>query len=110
MVSIGMDKGFKNNVGAMVESIVGSKWSLHVLDNIRKGTNRPGALVRTAEGLTRKVLTERLNKMLNFGILEKVSYPEVPPRVEYFITPFGNGFCKILDQVSDLQRELDMQL
>ncbi|MBX3460049.1 MAG: helix-turn-helix transcriptional regulator [Planctomycetes bacterium] len=90
----------------MVESIVGCKWSLHVLAQIRAGINRPGALERTADGLTQKVLSERLNKFLRFGILEKHSYPEVPPRVEYAFTPFGRKFLKLLDEVEELQREL----
>lgn len=91
----------------MVESIVGCKWSLHVLDQIRRGVTRPGAMARSAEGLTQKVLTERLNKMLRFGILRKHSFPEVPPRVEYQFTPLGNRFLKLLDEVNRLQRELD---
>jgi DNA-binding HxlR family transcriptional regulator len=96
----------KLTVHAMVESIVGCKWSLHVLAQIRAGTNRPGALERTADGLTQKVLSERLNKFLRFGILEKRSYPEVPPRVEYAFTPFGRKFLKLLDEVEKLQRDL----
>ena len=96
----------KLTVHAMVESIVGCKWSLHVLAQIRAGIKRPGALERTADGLTQKVLSERLNKFLRFGILEKRSYPEVPPRVEYAFTPFGRKFLKLLDEVETLQREL----
>lgn len=91
----------------MVESIVGCKWSLHVLAQIRAGVNRPGALQRSAEGLTQKVLSERLNKLLRFGILEKHTFPEVPPRVEYSFTEFGRKFLKVLDEVDNLQRELE---
>ena len=50
---------------------------------IRGGVTRPGQLVRTAEGLTTKVLNERLSKLVRYGVLEKISYPEIPPRVEY---------------------------
>jgi DNA-binding HxlR family transcriptional regulator len=66
----------------------------------------PGALVRTADGLTTKVLNERLGRLLRFGILEKTSYPEVPPRVEYQLTAFGRRFIVILDQIRALQDEL----
>ena len=89
----------------MVESIIGCKWSLHVLAQIRAGINRPGALVRTAEGLTTKVLNERLAKMLRFGILSRRAYPEVPPRVEYTLTPFGHRFAEILDAIERLKRD-----
>lgn len=95
-----------SDVHAMVESIVGCKWSLHVLAQVRAGVNRPGALVRANEGLTTKVLNERLAKMVRFGIFEKVSYPEVPPRVEYHLTEFGTKFLRIVDEVEKLQREL----
>lgn len=89
----------------MVESIVGCKWSLHVLAEIRRGVNRPGALVRTAKGLTAKVLNERLSKMLRFGILDKHVYPEIPPRVEYVFTPFGERFLEILDGIERLKSD-----
>lgn len=93
------------SVHEMVESIIGCKWSLHVLAQVRDGINRPGAMVRSTEGLTTKVLNERLGKMLRFGIMEKVSYPEIPPRVEYKLTPFGTKFLKVIDAVEALQRE-----
>jgi len=97
------------DVAAMVESIIGCKWSLHVLDQVRRGTNRPGAMVRQSKGLTTKVLNERLNKMLRFDILEKVSYPEVPPRVEYTLTDFGRRFVGVLDAIAKLQEECASQ-
>lgn len=88
----------------MVESMVGCKWSLHVLGEIRRGVRRPGELERSAAGLTRKVLTERLQKMLRFGVIEKRSFPVIPPRVEYHLTPFGKRFVKILDAIRRLDR------
>lgn len=93
------------DVAAMVESIVGCKWSLHVLAQIRAGVNRPGVLGRSAPGLTTKVLNERLDKMLRFGIIARHAYPEVPPRVEYTLTPFGERFAEILDAVERLKRD-----
>lgn len=93
-------------VAHMVESIVGCKWSLHVLACVRKGVNRPGAIERSAEGLSAKVLSERLDKFIRFGIFEKRSYPEIPPRVEYSLTPFGEKFVRIIDEVERLQNEL----
>jgi DNA-binding HxlR family transcriptional regulator len=94
------------NVHEMVHSIIGCKWSLLVLSQVRSGINRPGAMVRTTDGLTTKVLNERLAKMMRFGILEKTSYPEIPPRVEYHLTNFGRRFLRVVDEVESLQREL----
>ncbi|MCX7594602.1 MAG: helix-turn-helix transcriptional regulator [Fischerella sp.] len=90
----------------MFEDCIGCKWTLHILNQIRCGVNRPGALVKTKKGLTTKVLNERLAKMVQFRILERLSYPEVPPRVEYQLTPFGQKFLEILDRLEDLHLEL----
>ncbi len=97
----------KPPVGEMVESIVGCKWSLHVLAQLRRGVNRPGELARTKTGLTTKVLNERLAKMVRFGIVVKQIYPESPPRVEYHFTDFGHKFLGVLDAIDQLQDEMD---
>lgn len=94
-------------VRRIVEDVVGCKWTLHVLAQVREGVNRPGQLVRTAEGLTTKVLNERLAKLVRYGVLEKLSFPEVPPRVEYHLTPLGERLNGVLDAVDALQRDLD---
>lgn len=74
-------KSKKINVKFMVEDIVGCKWSTSVLDMLDKGINRPGAMVKTVDGLTTKVLNERLKKLMKYKIIEKLEYEEVPPRV-----------------------------
>ena len=94
------------DVSAIFEGCLGCKWTLHVLEQVRRGVTRPGALARTAEGLTPKVLNERLAKLVRFGILERISYAEVPPRVEYAFTPFGRRFLDVLDQIEQLRREV----
>jgi DNA-binding HxlR family transcriptional regulator len=91
----------------MVEDIVGCKWSLHVLGLVRGGTRRPGAMQRSIEGLTTKVLNERLRKLMHFGILEKRAYPEIPPRVEYHLTQFGRKFTRLIDDIERLQAGMD---
>lgn len=89
----------------MLERCLGCKWTLHILAQIRRGIVRPGQLERTAEGLTTKVMNERLKKLVGFGVIERVSYPEVPPRVEYGLTAFGLRFVAILDEIDRLQRD-----
>lgn len=90
----------------MVETIYGCKWSLTVYQLLAQGINRPGEMVRSVEGLTTKVLNECLRKNLEFNIIDRVAYPEVPPRVEYVFTPFGNKFIRILDELEKLQDEI----
>ncbi len=91
----------------MLEDIVGCKWSVCILTLIRQGMNRPGAIARSVDGLTTKVQSDCLRKMVNLGILQKIAYPEVPPRVEYELTPAGQRFVTILDALADLQRDID---
>lgn len=90
----------------MVEDVVGCKWSLTVLGLVRDGVKRPGAMEHAVAGLSAKVLNERLRKLTRYGILEKRSYPEIPPRVEYSLTPFGRRFTRILDQIRRLDDDL----
>lgn len=92
--------------GQMVESVVGCKWSLTVIDLIRQGVNRPGKMEHAVNGLSAKVLNERLRKLMRFGIIEKRVFPETPPRVEYYLTNFGNRFVAILDSIRLLQNEI----
>ena len=91
----------------MVEAIYGCKWSLTVYRLLANGVNRPGEMVRSVDGLSTKVLNDCLRKNLDFGIIKRVAYPEIPPRVEYEITDFGRKFIRILDQIEDLQREIE---
>ncbi len=97
-------------ISEIVEDVVGCKWTLHVLEQVRRGVTRPGRLVRTAEGLTTKVLNERLAKLVRYGVLEKVSYREIPPRVEYRLTPLGMRLNDLLDGIAALQDDVDQGL
>ena len=91
----------------MVENIIRCKWSLSVIDLVKRGVNRPGAMERNVDGLTTKVLNERLRKLVRFGILDREEFAEVPPRVEYRLTPFGEKFAVLLDAIDGLQEDLD---
>lgn len=95
-------------VSSMVESIVGCKWSLRILSLCSEGHHRPSAFLRECPGLSAKVMNERLRKMTGFGIVERQVHGEKPPlEVEYKLTPFGERFLGILDEVRRLQDELD---
>jgi DNA-binding HxlR family transcriptional regulator len=91
----------------ILEDVLGCKWTLGVLGCIRAGTVRPGAILANLDGLTTKVLNERLRKLVRFGLVTRTAYPEIPPRVEYHLSPFGRRFARLLDQVQELQQELD---
>ncbi len=90
----------------ILEEILGCKWTLAVLGQIRQGTCRPGMLVRNISGLSTKVLNERLSKLVRFGVLERTVYPVVPPKVEYRLSRFGAQLIEILDAIDRLQADL----
>jgi DNA-binding HxlR family transcriptional regulator len=92
--------------GGLIESVFRCKWSLTVLDLIASDIRRPGEMVRVVDGLSTKVLNDCLRANMKFGILEKHTYPEIPPRVEYRFTPFGLRFVGIVDQIHLLEGEM----
>jgi DNA-binding HxlR family transcriptional regulator len=91
----------------MLESIFGCKWSLAVLGAIREGVHRPGEIERHCQGISAKVLNERLRKLQRYSLIHRIVHPESPPRVEYHFTDFGGEFCSLLDRVAELQSRLD---
>lgn len=100
-------KSAPEKAARMVETIYGCKWSLTVYRLLAMGVNRPGEMVRSVEGLTTKVLNECLKRNVEFGILERIAYNEIPPRVEYQVTDFGQKFLRILDELEQLQIEIN---
>lgn len=95
-------------VAAMVENIVGCKWSVRILQLCAQGHNRPSAILRACPGLSTKVMNERLRKMIRFGIVHRTVFGEKPPiEVEYRLSRFGLRFMGILDEVRRLQEEVD---
>jgi DNA-binding HxlR family transcriptional regulator len=95
-------------VSAMVESIVGCKWSVQLLRLCADGLTRPSAFLRACPGLSAKVMNERWRKMVRFGIVERMVTGEKPPlEVDYRLTPLGRRFITILDEVKRLQEEMD---
>lgn len=94
-------------ISAMVEEIVGCKWSIRLLLLISQGKSRPSLFLKNCPGLSAKVMNERLKKMMNFGILARQVKGEKPPiEVSYTLTPFGKKFMKIIKAIRELEREM----
>lgn len=89
-----------------ITSVLKCKWTLAILDAVRRGATRPSQIQRELPGLTPKVLNERTKKLERFGVLEKVSYPEIPPHVEYHLTDRGKRLVGLLEQIAEfVERE-----
>src|SRR3954463_216244 len=97
------------NVAECVEAVFGCKWSIRILELIRSDITRPGEIERSLTGLTTKVQHHYFRRMISLGILRRDVFPEVPPRVEYRLTAFGERFVPLLNQISQLQSELERE-
>jgi DNA-binding HxlR family transcriptional regulator len=94
------------DVAECVEAVFGCKWSIRILTLIRRGVCRPGEIERSLAGLTTKVQHHYFRRMVSLGILRREVYAEVPPRVEYKLTSFGERFVPLLEQIQRFQNEL----
>jgi len=94
----------------MVHAVFRCKWSLTIYQLLSNSINRPGEMVRSVDGLTTKVLNECLRKNIEFGIIERIAFNEVPPRVEYVITPFGTKFIRIIEELEEICDEIEFEI
>ena len=90
-----------------LESVIGCKWSVSVLMAIGDGVNRPGALARHINGISAKVLSERLRKLTDYALLQKETFPQVPPRTEYALTQAGHALIEIIQKIHKLDESLN---
>ena len=101
-----MPKLNARRVDVLLEDVLGCRWTITVLRAVKDGVSRPGALERHIQGISAKVLADRLRRFTRAGIFERVQFAEIPPRVEYRLTAFGKKFMRLLRAVEKLQAEL----
>lgn len=77
--------------------ILGGKWKTCLIHNIRNGLRCPSELHRMVPYATPRVLNQQLSELEAHGIVRKVIYPVLPPKVEYFLTPEGESMLPIVD-------------
>ena len=75
------------------------KWKAVILCHLDEGTKRFLALQRVTGGISQKVLNESLREMEEEGLIHKEIFPEVPPRVEYSLTPKGQALIPALKSI-----------
>ena len=80
-------------------TLIGDKWKVLILRDLMPGTKRFGELRKSVGDVSQKVLTAQLRDMEKSGLVRREVYAEVPPRVEYSLTPLGRSLKPILDSM-----------
>ena len=80
-------------------TLIGDKWKVLILRDLLPGTKRFGELKKSLGSVSQKVLTAQLRDMETSGLVHREVYAEVPPRVEYSLTPLGQSLKPILDSM-----------
>ena len=77
--------------------LIANKWKIIILRELLTGTKRYNELTRSVVGISSKVLTENLRDLESDGIVSRVVYPEVPPKVEYSLTDKGEDLRDVIE-------------
>ena len=77
-------------------AIMGGKWKPLILYHLRSGPRRFGDLKRAVAGISEKVLIQQLRELASATVLVRHDYGEVPPKVDYTVTPFGMTLIEAL--------------
>lgn len=78
--------------------LIKGRWKLLILFHLFSGqVRRFSALDRAIPGVSQKMLTQQLRQLEKAGLVRREIYPEVPPRVEYALTDWGQALCPVLD-------------
>ncbi len=89
-----------------LEDVVGCKWSAAVVGALQRGVVRPGQLERYIPGISTKILTERLRRLLDYGLIQREDRSVAAAlHVEYQLTPAGVRLAGIIEQLHALQVE-----
>lgn len=75
---------------------VGEKWAILILTTLDSGSHRFGEVEQAVDGISQKVLSQRLQLLVANGLVERTEFKEIPPRVEYALTNLGRSVLPIL--------------
>jgi len=81
--------------------VMGGKWKLLILHLINNDINRFGKMGMMLKDISKQMLTTQLRELEHDGIIDRIIYPEIPPRVEYTLTEKGKTLLPIIELMKD---------
>jgi DNA-binding HxlR family transcriptional regulator len=96
-------EAIEKRVGCVASAmqIIGNKWTALILRDLAGGPKRFGELEKSVGDISPRTLSQRLDDLESHNILSKVSYHEVPPRVEYSLTAKGQDLIPVLRSMAE---------
>ena len=85
----------------MTLDIIGGRWKVLILWQLFQGRARFSELSRALHGITQKMLTQQLRELEKDGIVHRQVYAQVPPKVEYSLTPLGESLRPVVDAMCE---------
>jgi DNA-binding HxlR family transcriptional regulator len=82
-------------------SVIGGKWKLLILHLIKNDITRFGKMSMMLKDISKQMLTTQLRELEHDGIIHRIIYPEIPPRVEYSLTDKGKALLPIIEMMKD---------
>ncbi|MFP3411196.1 helix-turn-helix domain-containing protein [Bacillus sp. SIMBA_074] len=97
-----IQKGNFNCEKELTLSIISGKWKVVILWHLGvEGPHRFSELQRLFPSISHKVLSNQLKELMEDGIVNRTVYPEIPPRVEYYMTELGMSLLPIVEMMYD---------
>jgi DNA-binding HxlR family transcriptional regulator len=81
--------------------LVGDKWSILIIGTLADGPVRYSDLAAAIPGISQRMLTLTLKQLQRDGLLTRTAYPEIPPRVEYALTPLGGSLLSTVLELAE---------
>lgn len=88
-----------------VQDIIAGKWKISILWHLSRRTKRFNELQRELPNISKGILTRQLRELEEDQMVHREVYKEVPPKVEYSLTPLGQSFIPILDNMGDWSKK-----
>lgn len=103
-------KNDRKSVSCPVETAlaaIGGRWKVLIIYHLLDGTKRFGELTRLLHGVSARTLSRQLRELADSGVIQRYVHQQIPPKVDYSLTPLGRKLSPILRAMHDWGQEID---